>query len=258
MARGQLDRRLDRRVGVLHVVVLLVARLEALQDLDRLGDRRLADVDALEPPRQRAIALERLAVVLERRRADAAQLAVRQRRLEDVRRVHRAAARRAGADDVVDLVDEQDRLRIADQHLHHGLEALLEVAAVARAGEHRGHVERVDLARRAATPGPCLSTMRSARPSASAVLPTPGSPISSGLFFRRRDSTWIMRSSSSARPISGSILPSRARCVRSTQKLSSGFATFCVLLAVVLDAARAAARPDRRRSRPSTRRARCS
>ena len=29
--------------------------------------------------------------------------------------------------------------------------------------------------------------MRSARPSASAVLPTPGSPISSGLFFRRRD-----------------------------------------------------------------------
>ena len=39
--------------------------------------------------------------------------------------------------------------------------------------------------------------MRSARPSASAVLPTPGSPTSSGLFLRRRHSTWIMRSSSS-------------------------------------------------------------
>ena len=34
---------------------------------------------------------------------------------------------------------------IADQHLHHGLEPLLEVAAVARAGEHRRHVERVQL-----------------------------------------------------------------------------------------------------------------
>src|SRR5690349_22177832 len=56
-----------------------------------------------------------LAVVLERRRADAAQLAVRQRRLEDVRGVHRAARGRAGADDVVDLVDEQDRVRVPDQ-----------------------------------------------------------------------------------------------------------------------------------------------
>src|SRR5665647_2383261 len=34
--------------------------------------------------------------------------------------------------------------------------------------------------------GTLLSTIRSASPSASAVLPTPGSPISSGLFFRRR------------------------------------------------------------------------
>ncbi len=213
--------------------------MQALQDLDRLGDRRLADVDPLEPARQRAIALERLAVVLERRRADAAQLAVRQRRLEDVGGVHRAAAGRAGADDGVDLVDEQDRLRIRDQDLHHGLEALLEVAAIARAGEHRRHVERVELRRPSAAREPCSSTMRSARPSASAVLPTPGSPISSGLFFRRRHSTWIIRSSSSARPISGSILPSRARCVRSTQKLSSGFATLPSSLAVVLDAARA-------------------
>ena len=55
--------------------------------------------------------------------------------------------------------------------------------------------------------------MRSARPSASAVLPTPGSPTSSGLFLRRRQSTWIIRSSSSRRPISGSIFPSAARAI---------------------------------------------
>jgi hypothetical protein len=67
--------------------------------------------------------------------------------------------------------------------------------------------------------------------------------MSSGLFFRRRHSTWIIRSSSASRPISGSILPSAARADRSTQKLSSGFLTLLgVGLALGLDAA--AARHD--------------
>ena len=57
--------------------------------------------------------------------------------------------------------------------------------------------------------------MRCARPSTMAVLPTPGSPISTGLFLVRRDSTWMVRRISSSRPITGSILPSRAACVRS-------------------------------------------
>ena len=43
-----------------------------------------------------------------------------------------------------------------------------------------------------------------------AVLPTPGSPISTGLFLVRRESTWITRRISSSRPITGSSLP-RAR-----------------------------------------------
>lgn len=58
-------------------------------------------------------------------------------------------------------------------------------------------------------------TMRSARPSAMAVLPTPGSPINTGLFLVRRLSTCMARRISSSRPMIGSILPSRAACVRS-------------------------------------------
>mmetsp|Transcript_22299 Transcript_22299/g.69940 ORF Transcript_22299/g.69940 Transcript_22299/m.69940 type:complete len:216 (-) Transcript_22299:251-898(-) len=54
-----------------------------------------------------------------------------------------------------------------------------------------------------------------AKPSAMAVLPTPGSPMSTGLFFCRRARIWIVRSSSAARPTSGSILPSAAAFVRS-------------------------------------------
>ena len=63
--------------------------------------------------------------------------------------------------------------------------------------------------------GTWLDTMSSARPSATAVLPTPGSPMSSGLFFWRRLKTCITRSISPARPMTGSSLPSRAFCVRS-------------------------------------------
>ncbi len=51
---------------------------------------------------------------------------------------------RAGADHGVDLVDEQDRvgqlLELGDDRL----QPLLEIAAIARAGEQRAHVERVD------------------------------------------------------------------------------------------------------------------
>ena len=59
-------------------------------------------------------------------------------------------------------------------------------------------------------------TMRIASPSAIAVLPTPGSPIRTGLFFVRRESTCMQRRISSSRPITGSILPAAARSLRST------------------------------------------
>ena len=58
-------------------------------------------------------------------------------------------------------------------------------------------------------------TIRKASPSAIAVLPTPGSPIRTGLFFVRRLSTCMVRRISSSRPMIGSILPSRAASVRS-------------------------------------------
>ena len=44
-----------------------------------------------------------------------------------------------------------------------------------------------------------------------AVLPTPGSPMSTGLFLVRRLSTWMTRRISSSRPMTGSSLPFAAR-----------------------------------------------
>ena len=72
--------------------------------------------------------------------------------------------------------------------------------------------------------GTSPSTIRWARPSTIAVLPTPGSPISTGLFLVRRESTWITRRISSSRPITGSSLFCRASAVRSRPNFSSASA----------------------------------
>ena len=75
-------------------------------------------------------------------------------------------------------------------------EPLLELAAVLGAGDHQRQVERDHPLLRQRRPARCRSTMRWARPSTMAVLPTPGSPSRIGLFLVRRDRIWMMRSSS--------------------------------------------------------------
>ena len=102
---------------------------------------------------------------------------------------------------------------IVGELLQHRLQALLEVAAVLGAGKQRAHVERVHLVF-AQQLGHVALVDAAREPSAIAVLPTPASPTSSGLFLRRRHSTWITRSSSCSRPISGSILPALASALR--------------------------------------------
>src|ERR671918_424920 len=71
------------------------------------------------------------------------------------------------------------------------------------------------------TSGQSPLAMSSASPSTIAVLPTPGSPMSTGLFFLRRARISMTRWISLARPIVGSSCPSAASWVRSRQKWSS-------------------------------------
>ena len=82
-----------------------------------------------------------LLVFIERGRADAVQFAPRQRRLEQVGCIHRAV-RLAGADQRVHLIDEEDEIAVGGGDLlQHGLEPLLELAAVFRAGNQRTEIE---------------------------------------------------------------------------------------------------------------------
>ena len=132
----------ERGVADAHAVVGLVALLQAAQDRDRVRNGRLADEDGLEAPLERRVLLDVLAVLVERRRADRAQLAAREHRLQQVRRVDRALGR-ARADDRVQLVDEEDDLALGVLDLlEDGLDPLLELAAVLRAGEQGADVER--------------------------------------------------------------------------------------------------------------------
>ena len=75
-----------------------------------------------------------------------------------------------------------------------------------------------------------LSTILRANPSAIADFPTPGSPMSSGLFFFLLLKIWDTLSISLWRPIIGSSFPSEANNVKSLPKLSStGVLDFFVL-----------------------------
>ena len=144
VAVGERRRGGERLVVDLAAVMRLVAVAQAAQDLDRVVDRRLLDADLLEAPLERRVALEVLAVLVERRRADRLQLAARERRLQDRSGVDRAFGG-ARTDEIVQLVDEQDDVAALHDLLHDLLQPLLELAAVLRAGDERGEVERVDL-----------------------------------------------------------------------------------------------------------------
>src|SRR5207249_1064717 len=120
----------------------LIALAQAAQDRDRLLDRWLVDEDLLEAPLERGVLLDVLAVLVEGRRTDRVQLAPGEHRLEQVRGVHRALGR-AGADDRVQLVDEQDDPAVGVLDLlQDGLQALLELAPELRTGDERAEVER--------------------------------------------------------------------------------------------------------------------
>jgi hypothetical protein len=200
-------------------VVRLVAVAQALEDLDGVRQRRLGHLDRLEAALQGGVLLDVLAVLVERGGADGLQLTAGQHRLEDARRVDGALGG-TGTDEGVDLVDEQHDVAAGADLLEHLLEALLEVTAVAAAGHQRAEVEGVELLVLEGL-GHVAATMSWARPSTTAVLPTPGSPMSTGLFLVRRDSTCMTRSISFSRPMTGSSLPSRAAWVRLRPNWSS-------------------------------------
>ena len=118
VARSQLGRCTQRLVTVLDVVMLLETPLEPAQDADGVLHRRLAHVDLLEAALQGGVLLDVLAVLVQGGRADQAQLAAGEHRLDHVAGVHRGLAGRARADDrLARATGEHDDARAAGEEV---------------------------------------------------------------------------------------------------------------------------------------------
>ncbi len=142
VAVGQRCGRHQRVVGDAHAVVQFVFLPNATQDADGVFHARFADEHGLEAARQGGVLLDVFPIFVERGGADAMQGAAGQFRLDQVGRVHRALGA-AGADQVVQLVDEQDDLALGGLDLlQHGLQPFLELAAELGAGHHGAEIQR--------------------------------------------------------------------------------------------------------------------
>ena len=119
----------------------LVALLEAAEDGNGVLHRRFVGEHRLEAALQGGVLLDVLAVFVQGGRADGAQLAARQRRLEQVGGIHRPLGG-AGSHQGVKLVHEQENLPFGgDDLVDHRLEPLLELAAKLGAGHQRAKVQ---------------------------------------------------------------------------------------------------------------------
>jgi len=136
----------------------------------RSSPRRSADrQDRLEAALEGGVLLDVLAILVERRRTDAVQLAAGEHRLQEIARIHGALGG-ARADDGVELVDEEDDLALGRLNLlQHGFQALLELAtylAPATSAPMSSVITRLFFRPSGTSP----RTMRCARPSTIAVL----------------------------------------------------------------------------------------
>ena len=144
VAGGERDGGLDGLVSVTHVVVLLVALLQAADDGQRVLGRGLADVDRLEAALEGGVLLDVLAVLLGGGGPDDLDFSAREGRLQDGGGVDGAFGG-ARTNDGVDLVDEEDVILGALELLDDLLHTLLELSAVLGASHEGGQVKGPDL-----------------------------------------------------------------------------------------------------------------
>src|SRR4029079_3903684 len=108
VAVGEGYRRSQRFFGDEDIVMALESLPPRLEDLQRFVWPELPDDDLLEAPLQGGVADAPALVLLVRRRSDNPEVAADQRRLEHVRGIHGGAEGGALADEIVQLVDEED------------------------------------------------------------------------------------------------------------------------------------------------------
>ena len=137
---GELHSGINGLIGDGHLVVGLIPVFQALQNLDGLFLCGLPHHDGLEPALQGGVLFNVLAVLVDGGGADDLEITPGQGGLQDVGSIRRAFGG-TGADDGVQLVNEQDDIAVLLHLVNSALDALLKVAAVLGAGHHAGQVQ---------------------------------------------------------------------------------------------------------------------
>ena len=135
---------INQGVGNLHLVVLLVVALNAQQHFVGVLHRWLLDLHRLEPALQGGILLYKLTILGKGGSADHLNFAARERRLQDICRVH-GALTVAGAHQIVHLVNEQNNIALGLHLVHQTLDPALKLATELGAGHQCGQVQQIDL-----------------------------------------------------------------------------------------------------------------
>ena len=208
------------RVLNANAVMQFVALLDAAQNRDGGLDTGFRHDDRLKAPFERGVLFDVLSIFVERRRADASSSP---RASAGFSMLAASIAPSAAPAPISVCSSSMKRmtlpaaastsLRTALSRSSNSPRNLDPATMLARSSDSR----RLSFSESGTSPVAILCAM----PSAIAVLPTPGSPMSTGLFFVRRLNTCITRRISSSRPITGSMLPLRASCVRSRVYFSS-------------------------------------
>ena len=131
-------------IGHTHAVVLFVITFYAADNRNGIIDGGFFHLDGLEAALQRRIFFNKLAVLGKGRCADNLDLPAGQGRFHDVGGVH-GAVRIPGADNVVDLVNEQDHIAGGLDFRKQALDALFKLAAELGACHKGRQVQQVDL-----------------------------------------------------------------------------------------------------------------
>ena len=142
-AHGQPNRLLRHARTQRDPMMGLIPRRDALQNAQCGLLVRLAHVDALKPPVERGVLLNRLVVFLHRRRPDQPDFSARKCRLEQIGGVNRPL-RRTRTHQRVYLVDKRNHALVRAQLAHNAAQTLLKLAAVLGSRDQRRHVDGQD------------------------------------------------------------------------------------------------------------------
>ncbi len=139
--RRQLHRRLKRPLRILHHMMRLIRLRNPLQNLYRIFLRRLIHNHRLKTPLQRRIFFNGLVIFLQRCRAHNLHFAPRQRRLQNIRRVHRTF-RTARAHHRMQLIQKQNHIPRTLRLIQNLLQPLLKLPTILRPRNHPRQIQR--------------------------------------------------------------------------------------------------------------------